>query len=300
VPDRDLGPDVLVLGGCGADTVVPVPALPLPARDSVHVPGVTTRAGQTGDNVALGLAALGLRVVHADVLGDDPEGDLVRALHAAHGVPLVTAPARAGTRRAVNLVAPDGRRLSLYDSSRADPADRLPGQVAALARSARLVHVAITAPCAEALAGLPDAVPVATDLHDWDGSDPYHLPFARRADLVFLSGAHLADAAATARAVLAGGRARVVVVTAGAAGGLAFVRGEAEPRGYQAARPVGPAVDSNGAGDAFVAGYLFGHLAGAPVDTCLRYGAVAGAHACTVPAARTAPLDPATLRERAG
>src|SRR5687768_15767519 len=79
--------DVLVLGGAGVDTVVSVPSLPLPFADSFLVPAIRTRAGQTGDGVALGLHALGLRTTHLDVLGDDPEGALVRDLHARHGVP---------------------------------------------------------------------------------------------------------------------------------------------------------------------------------------------------------------------
>jgi hypothetical protein len=101
--------DVLVLGGAGVDTVVYVPTLPLPFADSYLVPAIETRAGQTGDGVALGLHALGLRTVHVDVLGDDPEGVLVRGLHERHGVPFTAVPAMAGTKRAVNLVDPQGR-----------------------------------------------------------------------------------------------------------------------------------------------------------------------------------------------
>src|SRR5690242_9922591 len=97
---------VLVLGGAGVDTVVSVPDLPLPFADSYLVPAIRTRAGQTGDGVAIGLHALGLPTTHLDVLGDDPEGRLVRDLHEARGVPFVAVPTPAGTKRAVNLVDP--------------------------------------------------------------------------------------------------------------------------------------------------------------------------------------------------
>lgn len=51
-----------------------VPELPLPYADSYMIDGgIRARAGQTGDFVALGLVALGLRVHHLDFLGDDPE-----------------------------------------------------------------------------------------------------------------------------------------------------------------------------------------------------------------------------------
>jgi uncharacterized membrane protein len=58
---------------------------------------------------------------------------------------------------------------------------------------------------------------VITDLHDWDGANPYHEPFALAADLVFLSTAAPADPEATMRRIAERGRARAVMATAGAA-----------------------------------------------------------------------------------
>lgn len=280
--------DVLVLGGAGVDTIVRVPELPLPFADSYHVDsGVHTRAGQTGDFVALGLAALGLDVHHLDLIGDDPEGDLVRALHRDRGIPLTALPQPAGTKRAVNLVGPDGRRLSLYDTSRARPGDRFPDDVLRpLAEAARHVHVTITQPCAEALPLLRETgVPLSTDLHDWDGENPYHEPFALAADLVFVSAAALPDPERTMRRIAERGRAEVVIATAGAQG--AYLLADGELTHVPPAIPPAQVVDSNGAGDAFAAAFLYGRLAGADPERCARYGALAGAYACTVPATRT-------------
>lgn len=279
--------DVLVLGGAGVDTIVHVPELPLPYADSYMIDsGIRTRAGQTGDFVAVGLAALGLRTHHLDLLGDDPEGDLVRALHREHGIGLSALPQPAGTRRAVNLVGPDGRRLSLYDTSRSRPGDRFPEDtLRALATASRHVHVTITQPCAEALPVLTaTGVPLSTDLHDWDGENPYHEPFAYAADVVFLSAAALADPERTLRRIAERGRARTVVATAGARG--AYLLADGELTRVPAETPPAPVVDSNGAGDAFAAAFLYGRLAGEPPETCARYGALAGAYACTVPASR--------------
>ncbi|MFE0461147.1 PfkB family carbohydrate kinase [Kitasatospora sp. NPDC058965] len=292
--------DVLVLGGAGVDTIVHVPELPLPYADSYLVPGIVTRAGQTGDMVALGLHALGLRVHHLDLLGDDPEGELVRALHREHGVPLTALPHPGGTKRAVNLVGPDGRRLSLYDGSRGGAPDSLPGPVVAeLARAGRHVHVSISHPCADALPVLRGAgATVSTDLHDWDGRNPYHEDFARQADLVFLSAAALADPEATMRRIAGYGRARAVVATAGAAGAHLLVDGTV--RHVPPVEPPAPVVDSNGAGDAFACGFLYGWLNGEPPARCAEYGARAGAFACTVPATRAAFATRAQVAAGAG
>ncbi|MER6619747.1 MULTISPECIES: PfkB family carbohydrate kinase [unclassified Streptomyces] len=288
--------DVLVLGGAGVDTIVHVPELPVPPADSHMIrPGIVTRAGQSGDFVALGTSALGLRTHHLDLIGDDHEGDLVRALHRDHGIALTAVPQPCGTKRAVNLVGPDGRRLSLYDATRWAETDRLPEEtVRELAAVSRHAHVVITQPCADALPLLRGAgVTISTDLHDWDGADPYHETFALAADLVFLSAAALTDPEATMRRIAARGRARIVVATAGAEG--AYLLADGELTHVPAAEPPAPVVDSNGAGDAFAAAFLHGLLGGEGALRCARLGAVAGAYACTVPSTRVAAIGPEAL-----
>lgn len=293
--------DVLVLGGAGVDTIVYVPELPLPYADSYMIDsGIRTRAGQTGDFVAVALSSLGLRTHHLDMLGDDPEGDLVRALHEERGIALTAVPQPAGTKRAVNLVGPDGRRLSLYDTSRGHPDDRLPeSTVRDLATASRHAHVSITQPCAHALPVLRDSgVTISTDLHDWDGTNPYHEPFALAADVVFLSAAALPHPERTMRRIADQGRAEVVVATAGAEG--AYLLADDELTHIPAVPPPAPVIDSNGAGDAFAAAFLYGWLNREPPHRCARYGAVAGAHACTVPSTETTPITRAELLTRAG
>ncbi|MCI4061972.1 hypothetical protein MRQ36_05095 [Micromonospora sp. R77] len=107
--------DLLVLGGLGVDIRAQVPGLPLPAVDSLPVPPIDLRIGNTGAGVALAAHALGLRVALVDVLGADPAGAVVRTALARTSVHAVLVDAPAGTRRSVNLVDPDGRRMSLYD-----------------------------------------------------------------------------------------------------------------------------------------------------------------------------------------
>ena len=276
--------DVLVLGGAGVDTIVYVPELPLPFADSYMVPRIEMRAGQTGDFVALGLNALGLRTHHLDMIGADHPGDLIRALHRDRGIPFTEVPLPGGTKRAVNLVGPDGRRLSLYDDSRSHAADRLPEEtVRALASVSRHAHVSITYPCAFALPLLREAgLTISTDLHNWDGGNPYHEPFAYEADVVFVSCTALAKPEQTMRQIAERGRAQVVVATAGAEGAYLLVDGELTH--VPVVAPPTPVIDSNGAGDAFASGFLLGWLAGEPARRCARYGSIAGAFACTVPA----------------
>ena len=290
--------DVLVVGGTGVDHVVRVPFLPLTVRDSMTVPPIQSVVGHTGTGVALGCAALGLRTALVDVIGDDVEGRLVRDRFAAASVELDVVTHPSGTRRAVNLVTPDGSRMSLYDPR--PPVD-LAGDRSlwrdGIGRT-RHVHVTITAWAAPALA---DAVAAgrstSTDLHDWDGQNPHHRPFALGADVVFLSTAALAGPAAeVVRRVLRDGRAEAVVVTDGARGSVLFVR-DTEPVPVPAViladRPV---VDRSGAGDAYVAAYLAEWLARRSHREAARAGAIAGAWACGSAGTHTGLVDGPTLR----
>lgn len=128
-------------------------------------------------------------------------------------------------------------------------------------------------------------MPVSADLHDWDGLADHHREFALRSDLVFLSAAGAGlGTTALMREILREGRAGAVIATAGAEGAYVLTRdGGPTPHHIPAAVPSAPVVDSNGAGDAFVCGFLYGRLGGRDVQECARLGTVAGAYACTAP-----------------
>jgi sugar/nucleoside kinase (ribokinase family) len=293
------GHDVLVIGGTGVDTTVYVPELPLPYADTYAVPPVVDRIGNTGSGVALGCHALGLGVKLVDLIGEDPQGSLIRAHLERRDVDFAWEIVPEGTRRSVLLVGPDGRRLSLYDA-RFAPGQRLPRELyLPVLRAARHAHVSLTdfaRHVYDDVAAL--GVPVSTDLHDWDGVNDFHKDFAYSSDLVFLSAAKLPDPHPVMRDVLAGGRASVVVCTAGADGCHVLASGWDGPRRFPAARLPGPVSDSNGAGDAFVSGFLYGRLSGRPIEECVRLGAVAGAHACVSVGTHEDPIDEKTLLER--
>ncbi|SCL16697.1 Sugar or nucleoside kinase, ribokinase family [Micromonospora nigra] len=273
--------DLLVVGGLGVDVRVRVPGMPLPVVDSLLVDPIDLRIGNTGAGVALAAHALGLRVAVLDTVGADAAGDVVRAALARTGVHAVLRDDPAGTRRSVNLVDPAGRRMSLHDPRPpAGPTPITAAEVAALVNDATHVHVSIMGWVRDLLPDLRgvlgEGVGTSTDLHDWDGRNPYHRPFAETAELVLVSGVRLDDRAATVAASLA---PRPVLVTRGADGADLHVGGHVtrvpgEP-------PPGPVVDTNGAGDAVVAGMVAARLRGATWVEAAGYGARVAAAACT-------------------
>ncbi|MCG5217414.1 PfkB family carbohydrate kinase [Streptosporangium soli] len=293
--------DVLVIGGTGVDTTVYVPELPLPYADTYAVPPVIDRIGNTGSGVALGCQALGLRVRLADIIGDDPQGRLIRDVLAARDVDFSWETSPAGTRRSVLLVGPDGRRLSLFDPRETQGERLSPDYYRAALGQARHVHLSINDFSRHLYPEIRElGVPCSTDLHDWDGRNDHHKDFAYESDLVFLSSTALTDVEATMRDILAKGRAEAVLCTAGAEGAYLLTRA-GDTLHHQPAAPLpGPVADSNGAGDAFVSGFLYGRLRGHGESECMRLGAVAGAHACVSAGTHENPITEKELLTQAG
>lgn len=289
--------DVLVVGGAGVDTIVRVPALPLPVRDSITVPPIEDFAAHTGNGVALGCHALGLRTAFVDVIGEDDQGRLVRRTYEEAGLPFRYATHPSGTRRSVNLVDPQGNRLSLYDPRHPADLEVDPALYRTAVREARHVHVSIMPWAADALAAAVAAgTPTSTDLHDWDGENDHHRGFATQADVVFGSAAELGDRAdAVAEEIIERGRAQAVVIMAGAAGCRLTVRGEPVRAIPAATLPGRPVVDSNGAGDSFVAAFLYARLRGGSWEEAARAGAIGGAYACGTAGTHTSFVDAPTL-----
>ena len=271
--------DVFVIGGVGVDTIVRVPGLPLDDVETIHVDPVESYVGHTGHGVALGCHLLGLQAGLADVIGDDEEGYRIRRLYDDLRLPLHIAYHPNGTRRSVNLVAPDGQRLALYDARHPAGLRVDPDLWRTNLGSTRHVHVSIMDFARHALPDALDAgCSISTDLHDWDGRNDFHKDFATAADIVFVS-----TSALTLDAVdwiFANGRAEIVVAMAGSAGSYLHRRHQAPqhlPAIQLADRPV---VDTNGAGDAYVAAFLARWLDGVNWHDAAVAGTIAGAWAC--------------------
>lgn len=97
-------------------------------------------------------------------------------------------------------------------------------------------------------------------------------------DIAFLSAPRLDDAACEALARrCADGGPTVVVVTRGAGGAIGLAEGRMHHQGVVPTR----VVDTLGAGDGFIAGFLVAHLAGDDVVAALAAGAAMAARVCT-------------------
>lgn len=266
-----------------------------------HVDGFRLGIGGAESNVAIGLARLGAPATWIGRVGADDLGELVAREIRAEGVEVRAAVDDAATGLMIKSSrTPTHTRVRYYRAgsagSRLSPDDVDPAVVAA----ADVLHVTgITPALSDSAAAAVDravdlardaGIPVSFDVNHrsalWDAERavPVYRSLAARSTVVFagLDEAALlvdgTDPAELARGIAGLGPAQVVIKL-GADGCHALLDGTE----YDVpAIPVRP-VDTVGAGDAFVAGYLAELLAGTPPEARLAVAVRAGAFACLGP-----------------
>ena len=283
------------------------------------VPAMDLGFGGAESNVAIGLARLGVPVTWMSRLGDDALGRLIERQLRAEGVSAATTldPTAPTALMLKERPAAGSSAVSYYRAGSAGSRLTPEHLDTARIREARILHITgITAALgAGPRAALDAAVDVANDSGTIVSFDVNHRSrlwshataafayreIAARADVVFagddeaelLTGER--DPAAQAAAITELGPTHAIVKR-GAEGAYALADGQAVE---QSAFPV-QAVDTVGAGDAFVAGYLAELLAGASLTERLRTAAACGAIACTAPGDWEAAADRAAIARLLG
>jgi sugar/nucleoside kinase (ribokinase family) len=285
---------VTVLGGASWNRMIHVDRLPEGRSATVHPSRHHEAIGGSGAGKAMNLAKLGVGVTLFAGIGDDEDGARVRDGLVRAGVDLRATVDQAGTARHVNVMDAVGGRVSyMLVNGSAD----LAIDAAAISMSMADADVVVVdlAPWTPRVLDIARASgrPVWADLHDTDGGSGFRDPFVDAAEVVFLSGDRLDDPVAYLRSLIGRGK-RLAVCTLGRDGAIGL---DADRRRYEvpAVRDV-EVVDTNGAGDAFFAGVLFGALDGASPERTLRYGARAAALAVASPELASAELSATVLR----
>lgn len=264
-----------------------------------HAGRVQLSTGGAESNVAIGLQRLGTNAVWIGRRGADPLGDLVeRDIRGekvvAHCVVDATAPTavmvkehrtvrssrvwyyRAGS--AGSRISPDDVPQEIIEDA---AVLHITGITPALSASARLTIDSAVARAKSA--GTTVSFDVNFRARLWGGRDAGRelRPLLQSADLVFagIEEAQLfadGEDAATLAAALHRDGPHSVIITLGKRGCRALIDGEA----YSADATPATVVDTVGAGDAFVAGYLAALLAGQDPQSRLALAVRVGAFAC--------------------
>lgn len=266
-------PTALVISGASWNRMVQVPELPHGRSQTIFATGSHEAVGSSGAGKALNLRTCGLEVALWCRLGDDEPGRRVRNDLARAGVEILVETDPLGTMQHTNLMDPHGGRVSIFVTrgSLDEPVgEPWRGELLRRAASADVVAVTIFEQTRSLLAPLREAgVPLWIDVHDHDGTNPYHRDFVEAASFLQLSSVSMPGWRRFAEERLAAG-ATAVVCTHGPDGASVLTGG-----GWAEvpAAPVERVVDTNGAGDAFFAGFAAGWVSGLEVTEAARRGA---------------------------
>ena len=288
--------DVVVVGAIGLDTSVFLRGADVDFSVEANFSENLDYVGGAGGYCARGFAQLGKRTGFIGFIGDDPPGGVIARDLAADGVESLLFTDPAGSRRSVNLMYRDGRRKNFYDARGSMEVSPDLDRCRALLRRTRLVHFSIENWARQLLPLARDlGLVIACDLQDMvSPDDAYRQDFIAAADILFLSAANLADAAAVAGHLVAARPEQIVVVGMGSRG-----CGLGTPAGWREFAPVAlpvPVIDTNGAGDGLAVGLLAAHyLDGYSLDDAVLRGQIVARYTCTQKASTAHLIRPAQL-----
>lgn len=267
-------PSVLVLGGTTFDHIVYLNELPAGIPTTIHQCRIQETTGSTGTGKAVALHQLGVPVHLVSACGHDTWGKQIEAYLQSTGLSFHLLEDPQGTERHINLMDPEGKRISIFITNSSDnialPEDNLQQQL----KQYDIIVLNIISYCRPWAAEVAQCgKPVWTDLHDYDGSSTYHNPFIEAAHYIHLSSDNLSDHRTCMEKFLEMGK-KLVLCTHGKAGASLLSK---ETGWIEVPAEVVPVVDTNGAGDNFFAGFLYGWLKGMDLHTCMKFGTRAAA-----------------------
>lgn len=244
--------------------------------DRFRPPVGQSLVGGNAVNVAVQLAALGQEAWYFGAVGEDADGRRTLALLAENGVNVARARIMPGLTAYTDIeVLPSGERVFAFEDFGACVSYAPDAEDMTLLETMDHVHIgwlndggALRRHLAAAGVSLSQDISVNADPGNL-GVDGLGIAFGSAGE----------DDAATHALLqrLRDGGAAVAVVTRGAKGSAAL---EGTVRAGTGIRPV-EIVDTTGAGDSFIAGFLAARLNGLPLLQCLEAGRDLAARTCT-------------------
>lgn len=281
---------IVVVGSYVRDLGVVLPRFPRPGETVIGGDLLESHGGK-GSNQAIQAARCGARVTMIASVGDDAAGAAALALWREEGIDAAAVVPRPGEATGAALISVDAegqnqiafapganRLLSVGDVERCGPAIATAGLVIAQLETPLDATLAAFAMARRhGVATVLNAAPATDRVADplWQSTDILVVNEIEAAGLARRAVETPPDELATALLPRVG---QAVIVTVGAAGAWLLTHGAAP---HHVPSLAVEAVDSTGAGDAFIGGFAVRWLETGDLAAAMRWGVVAGALACT-------------------
>lgn len=272
---------VFVAGDVTYNSLIYLDEFFAPQPQTVFSKGFNETMGGTAAGKAFNLHRLGLTTTLHGLIGADPPGEAIRAHLEREQITFLYDIDPKGTQRHVNLMADDGGRISIYVAYATFEPEIDLAQIEPAIRDSDYVALNLSNYCRH-LIPLAQRYnkPIWIDIHDYDGVNAYHRDFITGADVLTMSSDAMPDYRAFMEAQIDSGK-QLVICTHGRDGATALTA--AKEWITVPALTHYPQRDTNGAGDSFFAGVLYGHTQGYPVEQCLQIGTITAGLCVTSP-----------------
>ncbi|WP_105617033.1 carbohydrate kinase family protein [Vallitalea okinawensis] len=264
---------VLIIGGTTLDSIIYLEKLPEPEPQTIHYADFNEALGSTGAGKALNLTKLNVDNTLHSIIGNDIYGDRIRKGLEEREVKFIYDIDSKGTERHVNLMDPNGQRISIFITQSSVDLSLDMERLETYIKECDLVVLNIVGYTKQLIPLIKKYnKPVWTDLHDYNFGNPYHQDYIQIADYIFVSSDNMSDYKPIMEKWIVEDGKELVVCTHGKKGSTALTK---ERKWIET-----PIVDdyqfkdANGAGDSFFSGFLYGFLKEKSIKDCLQLGTI--------------------------
>ncbi|XFA98958.1 carbohydrate kinase family protein [Candidatus Izemoplasma sp. B36] len=244
---------ILVLGGASYDDIVHVDEFFEATSSTVFTNKSYATPGSTGIGKSIALKKLGFDVTFQALIGDDYYGKMITNTMKKEGVkfhPHITDK----TEKHINIMNKHGERITMF-TQMPNELDIDVYKYEKLIKEADIVALNIKNYCRYYIPLLKKYnKPVFCDLHDYDGFNPHHQDFIINSDHIFFSTEKMKNYELFMNNMINKGK-KLVIATKANDGAVALDKnGLVEIPSNKI-----KIIDTNGAGDNFFAGFLYGY-----------------------------------------
>lgn len=270
--------NILVIGGSSFDTILKLHDFNVTADDqSFFADDKYSTVGGTGAGKSFCLKALGYDHKFISLLGNDQESQYVLDEFNKRQLDYEICYADK-TIQHTNIMYKDGNRMSIFtDYPSSEKIDYL--NLETHAKSADVIFLNIDSFCKNYFKLIErSSAKVIVDLHDYKEGNDYYNDFIKLADIIVASSVNLPNEVAFLESMIDKGK-ECAILTKGSKGLIAI---DSNKKIIELdAFPISNYVDSNGAGDSFVAGFTIKYLETNDFLESLKFGSHCGKISCT-------------------
>ncbi|HEY7159850.1 MAG TPA: carbohydrate kinase family protein, partial [Acidobacteriota bacterium] len=245
---------------------------PEPRPQTIFANDFHETIGETAAGKALNLAKLDFEVTLHSLIGNDESGWKIKNILQKQGVHFLHDLDPKGTERDINLMDSNGGRISIFlPTTTYEPKvdnDRIEKAIS----ENDFIVLNISNYCRYLIPLIrKHQKEIWCDIHDYNRNNAYHQDFIEAADYLFMSSDQMTDYRGFLEELIRKGK-KLAVCTHGAKGSTALT---SDSQWFET--PIindYPRVDSNGAGDAFFAGFLYAYSRGYGVKESLQMATV--------------------------